>query len=82
MCFEDRFCASEMGRTGKLSTAVHMVAVIPYFFNQTLRLLFFSLQVLVGLLFEGGYYLRVAFISLASPQTLNDGWLRYVRAIQ
>ena len=56
------------GGTGKLSTAVHMVAVIQYFFDQTPWLLYFSLQVLLGLLFEDGYYSRVVFISLASLQ--------------
>ena len=42
---------------------------IPYFFNQTPRLLFISLLVFVRLLFEGGYYSRAAFISLESPET-------------
>ena len=37
--------------------------VIPYFFNQTLLLLFISLLVLCG------YYSRVAFISLESLET-------------
>ena len=37
-----------------------------YFFNQTPRLLFFSLFVLVRLLFKDSYYLRVAFILLGS----------------
>ena len=29
---------------------------------------------------KGGYYLRVAFIG--KPTDINDGWIRYVRAIQ
>ena len=39
---------------------------IPDFFDQTPRLLF--LPVFMWLLFEGGYYLRAAFIYLESPQ--------------
>ena len=42
------------GRTGKPSTAVHMVAVIPYFFDQTPWLLFFCCK------FWCGYYMRAA----------------------
>ena len=38
---------------------------LPYFFDQTPRLLFISLLVLCG------YYLRVAFISLESLETLT-----------
>ena len=39
---------------------------IPYFFDQTPRLLAARF---VRLLFEGGYYLRAAFISLESQET-------------
>ena len=43
-----------------------------HFFNQTPRLLFFSLHVLVQLLFEGGVYF------FGKPADFKDGWIRYV----
>jgi len=41
---------------------------LPYFFDQTTQLLFFSLFVLVWLLIESSYYSGAAFISLGSRQ--------------
>ena len=52
------------------------ILTVPYFFNQTPQLLFFSLLVFLRLLFEGGVYF---FGKLAD---INDGWIRYVQAIQ
>ena len=49
---------------------------IPYFFDQTTRLLFFSLLGFVRLLFEDGIYF------FRKPADINDGWIRYVQAIQ
>ena len=49
---------------------------ILYFFDQTPRLLFFSLHVSVWLLFKGGVYF------FAKPADINDGWIRYVRTMQ
>ena len=40
------------------------------------RLLFFSLQVLVRLLSEGGIYF------FGKPADINDGWIRYIWVIQ
>ena len=53
-------CAREGIFAGHYSTCIY--TQIPYFFNQTLWLLFFSLLVLCG------YYSRVVFISLESPR--------------
>ena len=39
---------------------------VPYFFDQTLWLLFFLLQVLVKLLFEGGIYLFVRVVAITA----------------
>ena len=47
----------------QITVMCHSVYNLPYFFDQTLRQLFFSLFVLVRLLIEDGYYLRVVFIS-------------------
>ena len=44
------------------------LAQLRYFFDQTLWLLFFALFVIIQLLLEGDYYLRLAFISLESRQ--------------
>ena len=52
------------------------VLYVPYLFDQMTRLLFFSLLVIVQLLFEA------AFISLKKPVDISDGWIMYVRAIQ
>ena len=54
------------------SSAFCCVQVL-YFFNQTPQLLCISLLVLCG------YYSRVAFISLESPETSTMGWIKYVR---
>ena len=48
------------------------VSIVSYFFNQTPRLLFFSLLIFLRLLFEGGIYFFA---------DINDGWIRYVRVI-
>ena len=50
--------------------------MIPYFFDQTPQLLFYSLFILVQLLIEGGVY----FVGRLLDG--NDGWIRYMRAIQ
>jgi len=42
------------------------VSSVPYFFDQTPRLLFFLLFVSVWLLFKGGYYSREVFISFGA----------------
>ena len=52
------------------------VQTLPYFFNQTLRLQFFSLLVFLWLLSEGGAYF------FGKPADIKDGWIRYVQAIQ
>ena len=49
---------------------------IPYFFNQTPRLIFISLLVSVWLLFEGAIYF------FGKSADINDGWIRYARAIR
>ena len=54
---------------------------IPYFFDQTLRLLLFLLLIFVWLLFKGGYYSRGHSFSWKSA-VINGSWIRYVRAIQ
>ena len=58
-----------------------------------LQLLYFSLHIFVWLLFEGSYYSKAATIGgwllfkggiyfIRKPADINDGWIRYVRAIQ
>ena len=56
----------------KLSVPTH----VPYFFDQTLRLLFISLHVSVWLLFEGSVYF------FGKPADINTGTIRYLRAIR
>ena len=46
--------------------------MLPYFFDQTPRLLFISL-LFVRLLFEGSYYSRVVFIFFGKPGDINYG---------
>ena len=48
---------------------------IPYFFDQTLRLLFILLLVFLQLLFEGGIYF------FGKPVDINDGRRRYAQVI-
>ena len=50
--------------------------MIPYFFDQTPQLLFYSLFILVQLLIEGGVY----FVGRLLDG--NNGSIRYMRAIQ
>ena len=65
---------------------------VPYYFGQTLQLLFFSILVLVRLLFKDGYYSRVATIQgwllfkggiyfIGKSIDSND-WNRYMQAIE
>ena len=51
------------GLLGHNNTYRRITSQLPYFFDQTLLLLFISLLVLCG------YYSRAAFISLESPET-------------
>ena len=50
--------------------------MIPYFFDQTPQLLFYSLFILAQLLIEGGVY----FVGRLLDG--NNGWIRYMLAIQ
>ena len=52
------------------------VPCIPYLFDQTPRLLFFSLLILVWLLFEGGVY------ALGKPADINYYSIRHILEIQ
>ena len=47
-----------------------------------LLLLFSAVTIWGWLLFEGGYYLRVANYFLGKPTDINDSWIRFVQAIQ
>ena len=55
-----------------VNTVLLYCCTLPYFFAYY----FFSLLVIVRLLFEGGVYF------FGKPADINDGWIRYVQAIQ
>ena len=63
---------AEPSRRDTLVSASKWIMGIPYFFDQTPRLLFLSLHVSVWLLFEVGVYF------FGKPANINDSWIRYV----